>query len=241
MESFDEKFAFHRKQNMTLVDRLIYRDQSELLDRYPESTLAAEIIRDLELFATSSGLLQKLTNVALKKINNNIDNLSIIEVCGGSCWLLRSVISKIGHSEIYSVGSDLSQHHIETNKAKYNKRNIHWLVADATDLPERDLRFDLSLNCQALHHFSPHKVVKILKEMNRASKKAIIFDLRRTFYGPLMMKLLSPFYSSFFISDGIASHRRAYSIQEMKFIIKSANLPYKISHYTPVGMLLESI
>ncbi|MNG20798.1 hypothetical protein D3C84_1050840 [compost metagenome] len=69
----------------------------------------------------------------------------------------------------------------------------------------------------------------------------MIFDLRRTFYGPAFVRILSPFYSESFIGDGVISHRRAYSIQEIRFIIQYANLPYRVSSFTPVGMLVESI
>jgi ubiquinone/menaquinone biosynthesis C-methylase UbiE len=242
MKSLDEQFSIYRQQNMNLIDCIIYREQKEILDIFPESELAAQIISDLEVLANVSGLQRKLTDIVLQNLlKKSNKNPSIIEVCGGSCWLLRSVISKTNNSNIYSVGSDFSERHIETNKITFNNLNIEWLVADATNLPQSDLIFDISLNCQALHHFPPSVVVKILKELKKVSKKVLVFDLRRTFYGPLLMKLLSPFYSRNFISDGIISHRRAYNIQEMRYIIESSNLPYKISRLTPVGMLLESI
>ena len=244
MIPFEEQFAAYRQQHFGFVDRLIYREKAEILDLFPESELAAEVVRDLEALANASGLKRKLTDFILKNIRAQVaGSVSVIEVCGGSCWLLRSVTSQVDHGEfhIHAVGSDLSQRHIETNTTAFRHMNIEWLVADATNLLFSNLKFDIALNCQALHHFPVGIVIKLLRELKRISKKVIIFDLRRTFYGPALVQSLSPFYSSSFISDGVASHRRAYSIQEMEFIIRIADLPYKVTPFTPVGMLVESI
>ena len=244
MNSFEDQFATYRQQHLGFVDRLIYQEKPEILDLFPESESAAEIVRVLEAFANASGLQRKLTNLVLKNLRAQVGgSTSVIEVCGGSCWLLRNITSQVNQGEFYihAVGSDISERHIETNKTEFGHMNIEWLIADATDLTFSDLKFDVALNCQALHHFPASTVIRLLQELKRISKKVIIFDLRRTFYGPTLVQFLSPFYSRNFISDGIASHRRAYSIQEMKFIINIADLPYKVTPFTPVGMLVESI
>ncbi|HHX0887809.1 TPA: class I SAM-dependent methyltransferase [Pseudomonas aeruginosa] len=244
MPVFEERFATYRQQHLGLVGKLIYREESEILDLFPDSESAAEVVKDLEDLASSSGLQRKLTKIALDQLRiQPNDKVSAIEVCGGSCWLLRSLLLQAENIglRINAVGSDISQRHIETNKEAFGDMNIKWTIADATDLLHPDGNFDLALNCQALHHFPADMVIKLLTELNRVAKKVLIFDLRRTFYGPAFVKLLSPFYSKSFINDGVISHRRAYSIQEMRFLIELADLPYRVTPFTPVGMLVESI
>ncbi|MDB5984485.1 MAG: Methyltransferase type 11 [Pseudomonas sp.] len=243
MQAFEEQFTAYRQQHLGLVGKLVYREESEILDLFPESESAAEVVRDLEALAIASGLQRKLTRLILDQLLLQVaDRASVIEVCGGSCWLLRNVVSQantIGVC-INAVGSDLSRRHIEANQETFGHTKIEWSIANATHLLYPDRRFDLALNCQALHHFPAGMVVELLRELKRVARKVLIFDLRRTLYGSAFVKLLSPFYSKSFINDGVVSHRRAYSIQEMEFIIQRAGLPYRVSPFTPVGMLVES-
>ncbi|MDP3795458.1 MAG: class I SAM-dependent methyltransferase [bacterium] len=244
MQTLEKCFADYRMSNFGLVGKLVYQDKPEILDIYPESDEAAQVVRDLESLAISSGLQKKLTDMLFKKFNSmsNINN-SILEVCGGNCWLLRSAVAHATAKglRIHAVGSDLSKQHVVSNQERFPNASIEWIVADATRLLFRDHEFDLVINCQALHHFQPMLVIEILKELNRVARKVVIFDLRRTVYGSTFVKLLTPFYSKSFISDGIASHRRAYSISEMKYLIQAAGLPYIVKPFTPVGMIVESI
>lgn len=244
MQAIEERFAIYREQHLGLVGKIIYREQAEILDQFPESESAAEVVRDLEKLAITSGLQRKLTELILKRLQAQAaNNTSVLEVCGGNCWLLRRVISQTDKIGFYvdAVGSDISQLRIKMNKASLAHVNMGWSVADATDLWYEDQQFEFALNCQALHHFPVDAAIKLLRELKRVARKVIIFDLRRTLYGPIFVKMLSPFYSQNFINDGIASHRRAYSIEEMRFLLKVSDLPYRASPFTPVGMLLESI
>lgn len=245
MQALEEQFSIYRMQHLGWIGKLLYRDEREILDLFPDSDSATEVIKDLEALANTSGLQRKLTKFALRKLQTQPqkEELSVIEVCGGNCWLLRSLLlrAKSINLNLNAVGSDISNRYIETNEKAFEGMGIKWTAADATDLSYSDCQFDLALNCQALHHFSADKIVRMLSELKRAAKKVIIFDLRRTVYGPLFVKLLSPFYSKSFINDGIISHRRAYSIQEMKFLIKISGLPYRVEPFTPVGMIVESI
>lgn len=243
MQAFNLQFEAFRAQHLGVLGKMIHKEQSEILDLFPDSEAAANVIRDLEVLANISGLKKKLSQNIIRSIAYlNIGGSSIIEVCGGSCWLLRAVLesAKIRGVEISAVGSDISVQHIESNSASFQAFDINWVTADATRLPYEDKKFDVAFNCQALHHFPPALVVQVLREMSRVARKVVVFDLRRTWYGPVFVKLLTPFFSKSFISDGVISHRRAYSFKEMEYLILSASLPYKVRRFTPVGMILES-
>jgi hypothetical protein len=81
----------------------------------------------------------------------------------------------------------------------------------------------------------------VLKEVVRVGRDISLFDLRRTSYGVAMMGLIAPFYSREFIRDGITSHRRAYSMNEMRFLIEKLDLSLAVRRFLPVGMLVESL
>ncbi|WP_435634689.1 class I SAM-dependent methyltransferase [Pseudomonas solani] len=218
-------------------------DDPEILDLFPESKEAANVVKDLETLANKSGLKNKLSHLVVNVISSqNLKSASVIEVCGGSCWLLRAVEDKAKNNGVAlsAVGSDFSVQHIENNRSRYTGSGVKWVTADATKLPYKDKQFDVAINCQALHHFAPGTVMQVLREMSRVAEKVIVFDLRRTWYGPIFVKLISPFFSKSFISDGVASHRRSYSIEEVEYLIQTTGVPFRVKRFTPVGMILES-
>lgn len=238
MEDIELRLAQFRKRTFGVVDRLIYKEQLELLDLYPKSAGAATVIRDLEHFADVSQLSKKL-RIHLQRqflAGGSSEPRKLLEICAGSGWLSRQ-LAETSNSKLRNwkfTASDLRVPEAASGS------NIDWKVADATALPFAEKSFDLVICVQAVHHFSPKILAKVLSEAARVGKLVSVFDLRRTFYGVAMMSLIAPFYPKEFIADGIISHRRAYSIREIQFIIDELNLPLIVGKFLPVGMLIES-
>ena len=251
---FDSAFEMRRVEKLGPIDRLVYRQAQEILDLQPESAEAARVIRDLEHFSTRFGLDQKLGRVIWEKLNprkNSAPNL--LEVCAGSGWLSRRLLAcrppefakaNILVTDLSGVaiadGLRRSQEHQENSRRRAEiSSNLCWQVADATGLPFDDKQFDLVYCAQALHHFKPSALLLMLLELERVARQVVVFDLRRTAYGFLFVRLFAPFYSREFIHDGVVSHRRAYSLTEMRELIQEADVPIRVRRFLPVGMLLE--
>jgi SAM-dependent methyltransferase len=238
MSSIEHRLDQFRLATSGPVDRLVYRQQPELLDLQPGSQGAARVIRDLERFAAVSGLSRQLTNHFLGRLPTAPDAkpVKILEICAGSGWLSRDLGKHIGRGSLRAeiTTTDLSP------PAGARPDVSNWQTADATELPFADKSFDLVVCAQALHHFDPPTLARVLCEAVRVGQKVSLFDLRRTGYGWIMMALIAPFYSREFIRDGMISHRRAYSLDEMRFLIGDIGVPLAARRFLPVGMLVES-
>lgn len=239
MPNLEFQLEQFRSQSFNAIDRLIYRQKQELLDLQPLSVGAAKVIRDLDSFANFSMLSSKLSLHLIAQLPPRVDSrpIRILEVCAGSGWLSRSLAKKLAlrcdHFEI--TASDLRLPELPPSE------RVQTHIADATNLPFLDKSFDLVVCAQALHHFAPSILALVLNEAVRVGRGISLFDLRRTSYGVAMMGLIAPFYSREFILDGIVSHRRAYSINEMRFLIKKTELSLAVRKFLPVGMLVESL
>lgn len=230
------KFDAFRRQHSNFVDRLIYQNKKEFLDIHPDSPKAFKIIEDLESFSKISLLKRNLGKHLVALVQSKDSRpVRILEVCSGSGWLSLHLSQLLTRKKI--------QHHIVTSdlspRFQRNQTEIEWCIADATNLPFEHASFDLVICAQALHHFSPEMVARVLSESCRVADDICFFDLRRTIFGFVLVLFVAPFYSKEFIRDGIKSHRRAYSIAEVNFILQSAQLPLKADRFLPVGMLIE--
>ena len=239
MPNLEFQLEQFRRQSFSPIDRLVYRQKQELLDLQPFSDGAANVIRDLDSFAKVSMLSSKLTKHLIGRLPPPIESrpMRILEVCSGNGWLSRSLAKQLAqyceHFEI--IASDLRLPDFQTCE------RVQAYAADATNLPFSDKSFDLVVCAQALHHFAPSMLALVLKEVVRVGRDISLFDLRRTSYGVAMMGLIAPFYSREFIRDGITSHRRAYSMNEMRFLIEKLDLSLAVRRFLPVGMLVESL
>jgi hypothetical protein len=72
-------------------------------------------------------------------------------------------------------------------------------------------------------------------------KEIFIFDLRRTFYGAAMLQMWRPFFSPEFIHDGVVSHRRAYSLAELRYLVREAGIDAEVQPFLPAGARIETL
>ena len=238
MSDLESRLAQFRREHSGTLDRFVYQDRAELVDLDPGSPGAARVIRDLDQFAHRSSVARLLTLHLLGCLPGTAGREArVLEICAGTGWLGRDLASHAGREgrPVALLATDL--HGPRSALGSVGT----WCRADATRLPFRGQAFDLVICSMALHHFKPREVVRLLREAVRVGRRVCIFDLRRTLYGVAMVGLIAPAFSREFVRDAIRSHRRAYHIREMRFLIEQAGLPLRVREFFSYGMLIESI
>lgn len=209
-----------------------YIDLPEILDVQPDSPGAARVYRDLERLARWTGLYAML----LKQLAPKVPAQGrILEVCCGSGAFSRVLASHFPQATVTAL---------DANPQAYDPGNRHdavrFAVGDARRLAYPDAHYDLCINLQSLHHFDPDQLVDVVAEACRVARGCFFFDLRRTWLGPWFVRLWRPLMSAEFVHDGVASHRRAYSLAELDFLLRRrAGLPVSLRRFTPFGLIVE--
>jgi SAM-dependent methyltransferase len=245
-EPLGARFAAVRRRHFAWYDPLVYRQQPEILDLAPSSPEAIQVLEDLERFSRMTGLARTLlekVGARLGRLHHDVRRpLRVLDVCAGSAWFSRGLAgwSRARGLPLQLTALDWSDAILERARRLPGGEAITWEVGDATALPWNDGAFDLVVNVQALHHFAPEQVVGVLSEAARVGQSIFFFDLRRTAYGFALVQLFRPLYSRAFIHDGRVSHRRAYSIPEMRFLVEAAGISARVRRFLPVGMLIST-
>lgn len=209
-----------------------YFDAPEILDVQPNSVAAAKVYRDLERLAHWTGLYTML----LKQLRGQVTSSSrILDLCCGGGAFSRAMAEAFPGASITAL---------DANPLAFEAHNQHpavsFRVGDACDLSDADGTYDLCVNLQSLHHFDPAQAVEVVGQACRVSRACFFFDLRRTWLGPWFVRLWRPLTSAEFVHDGVASHRRAYSIAELEFLLRErAGLPVTLRAFTPFGLIIE--
>ena len=244
MSDLESRLAAFRREHSGALDRLIYRDRAELVDLEPRSPGAAQVIHDLDSFAHRSSVARRLTDHLESCLPARAARpSSVLEICAGTGWLGFDLADRRAAAgcpiELLATDAQGPRRSPSTVTADRAARS-RWCVADATRLPFRDASFDLVICSMALHHFPPEALALVLTEASRVGRRICLFDLRRTVYGVAMVGLIAAAYSRVFVRDAITSHRRAYHVREMRFLINELGLPLLVREFLSFGMLVES-
>ncbi len=104
---------------------------------------------------------------------------------------------------------------------------VEVLEADARALPFADGAFDVAHCSLLVHHLTPSEAVAVLREMRRVARRGLVVnDLRRGVL-PLAATAASVLVfgrTHVTRTDGIASARRSYTIEELDDLLASAGL-----------------
>jgi ubiquinone/menaquinone biosynthesis C-methylase UbiE len=104
---------------------------------------------------------------------------------------------------------------------------IDVVEGDARALPFEDAAFDVRHASLLVHHLDPDDAVAALREMRRVARRGVVInDLRRGVL-PLLATAVSVAAlgrSRVTHSDGLASARRAYTVQELDELLDEAGL-----------------
>lgn len=105
------------------------------------------------------------------------------------------------------------------------RRMTHGVCADALALPFRDASVDVVMCSQVLHHFEFEDAERLLREMNRVARVAVIVsDLRRSWVAAAGFWLVSfPMrFHPVTRHDGVVSVLRGFTSRELHTVVRSA-------------------
>jgi hypothetical protein len=130
---------------------------------------------------------------------------------------------------VTAVGLDRGRAAIEVARAAVRGAVPVKLVrGDGLALPFRDGAFDVAMSSTTLHHFSGEAAVRFLTELRRVARRGVVIaDLRRSVLGYLGARLLAATAwrrHRYARHDGPASVRRAYTVSEVRGLLKAACL-----------------
>lgn len=104
---------------------------------------------------------------------------------------------------------------------------VQVVEGNARSLPFEDGAFDVAHSSLLLHHLAPAEAVDALREMARVARAGIVVnDLRRGIW-PLYATVASSAIlgrSRVTLHDGLASARRAYTLDELDELLRAAGL-----------------
>lgn len=128
-----------------------------------------------------------------------------------------------------AVGLDRGRAAIEVARAAARSRvGVRLVRGDALALPFRDGAFDVAMSSTTLHHFSGDAAVRFLTELRRVARRGVVVaDLRRSVLGYLGARLLATTVwrrHRYARHDGPVSVRRAYTVPEVRGLLKAAGL-----------------
>ena len=112
-------------------------------------------------------------------------------------------------------------------RATAGEPRIEVMTGDAHSLPFDDGAFDVGHCSLLVHHLEPDAVVAVLRELRRVARRGVVInDLRRGLL-PLVATAVSvAAFGRTHVTrrDGIASARRAYTLEELDGMLAAAGL-----------------
>jgi ubiquinone/menaquinone biosynthesis C-methylase UbiE len=190
------------------------------------------------------------------ELGASLDDLARINVWLGGWWSVRSALAKAlppkawRHAILLDVatgGGDIARRVARARRAadvrvialdlhpvtlayarqRSGASTLRFVQGDALALPLRTGCVDLALCSLAAHHFSEPDAVRLLSELRRVSRGAVVVtDLRRSAVAWLLIRLLTGLVwrSRIVRHDGPVSVRRAYTPAELASLAERAGL-----------------
>ena len=165
------------------------------------------------------------TRALKRELISNIgddDRISILDVGAGSGTLLSYLRDKLTRIQVQTLGLEMSR-----ESAIRIRDNRHIAVrGNAITLPFADNSIDYVFCTLVLHHLSDSLAVELIREMRRVAKrKLIVIDLERSVFSYVMFKLMGTlFLQRFTRDDGSLSIKRAFTVEELREIMRDSSL-----------------
>ncbi len=238
---FNERFELYKNGKLNESDSWlqkfqrslsssVYSDEQEYLDdpKVPLKTRLT-LVGGLSRLNDRSGY----TKIFLKELRELIpqrkEPVKIVDIGAGGGSLLAAIY-QYAQKEGFAVdlyGVDLSSDFAQKTQFRLTAKKVpvKMMQGDATNLLKiADESFDIAVSSYMTHHIrSAYQVGLFLHEIYRITKKGwLIADFDRRVYGPLFVGLSASLMMTprLLISDGIKSLKRAYTTDEMNFIMK---------------------
>ncbi|GAC1354687.1 MAG: hypothetical protein NVSMB42_12640 [Herpetosiphon sp.] len=151
---------------------------------------------------------------------------TILDIATGSAEGPLALVNWAGRrkNNVHVIAGDIGYHVMDVARRRVSASAISLLQHDALALPFAAKSVDIVTCTQALHHFQPAEVVKLLREMARVARLGVVInDLRRCWGGYLGARLLAlGADNSLSRHDGPLSVLRAYTRAEAQQLLDQA-------------------
>ncbi|GAC1324198.1 MAG: class I SAM-dependent methyltransferase [Chloroflexota bacterium] len=205
------------------------RDQPELLDD------PAGVLPDLRDNLADIRRLNRWlggTNLAIRHLSSLVTRarpMSVLDVATGSADIPLAFArwSRERSIDVEIVGLDLYDEVLDEARRYVNGAPIRLLQGDARHLPFGPESFDVVTCCLALHHFAPREAERVLAEMWRVARTAIVvIDLTRghAAHAGAWLATRSIARNRLTRHDGPLSVMRSYTPDEMARLAQHAGI-----------------
>ena len=230
----------------------MFKTRNRQLERIDTGDYTAEeyerFLREISFINRHLGDRRTLKKTLFSEIKaTGLQSFSVLDVGAGSGELLRAIAIFARKTNRKSKLFGLELNERSANAILQESKDfaeIKSIRGDALRLPFADGSFDYAICSLFTHHFSDEKIVEILKEMNRISRRNIfVIDLHRHRIAYIFYKL---FCIAFRISplvrdDGSLSILRSFKPNELKDLAKKANLEnISVERHFPFRIVLRS-
>lgn len=158
-----------------------------------------------------------------------LERFSLLDIASGSADMPLAVArwARSRRIEARIVATDLSSQIVEVARGQAaGVPGVTVEVQDALALPYGAGAFDVALCTLALHHFEPVAAVELLRNMARAGRHVLVFDVERSrlaYWGAVALTRALPM-DTMTRHDAPASVRRAYNAGELRELAMRAGL-----------------
>lgn len=198
--------------------------QLELLDQLAEHASNHDVagnLRDIRRVNRWFGGTRAVLNAVKPMLDErgSAAPLSILDVATGSADIPAAIVTwavRTG-SAVRIVATDLQPDIVAVARAAERPGCIIVEQADALRLPYPDHSFDVALLSLALHHFAPDDAIRVLRQMGRVARTALVVsDLERSRMGLAGAWLVGNLLTTNRLTrnDAPLSVRRAYTAPE---------------------------
>jgi SAM-dependent methyltransferase len=195
----------------------------ELLDKAPLAEAAGNL-RDMRRLNRWFGPQWILAGL-LRELGEGREPFSVLDVGAGagdlSGWMRRA------YPRAQVTALDRRPEHLKWARQEQPDGSTCSVAADARWLPFRDSSYDVTLCCTLLHHFSDEEAARLLRDMMRVARKAVVvIDLMRSRFAHGFLPATRWLFRWHAISlyDGPRSVAAAYRTEELKAVAREAGL-----------------
>lgn len=204
-------------------------------------------LHDIRLVNRFAGDNRALKNSLLREIGReNLRSFSVLDVGAGSGELLRTIakFARNGGREAKLCGLELNARSADSIlEESKDFREIKAVRGNALDLPFADKVFDYAICSLFTHHFADEKIVEILSEMTRVSRRKIfVIDLHRHRMAYFSYQVFCTAFhiSRLVVEDGSLSVLKSFTPAELKLLGEKANLKnVSVERHFPFRIVLS--
>lgn len=229
----------------------MFKKRSEKLERIDTGDYTTEeyecFLREIGFINKYAGDVRALKKTLLRDIEKeDLQNFSVLDIGAGSGEFLR-VIAKFARTQNRTanlIGLELNARSaVSILEKSKNFTEIKSIRGNALRLPFADKSFDYTICSLFAHHFPDKNVVKILKEMNRISRRKIfVIDLHRHRLAYVSYKIFCTIFriSPLVRQDGSLSILRSFKPKDLEKLAGQSGFEnFSVGRYFPFRLVLE--